>query len=987
MRPIVFGDDSENPEPLMYEHGQDVPSGNTLRMVLAILFVVLVLAMFPYTGDPTGDIKDLATSWGAVGLAVACLVASWRAGTPLRRPAILMPLLLAFFALNVIAALCSGHVALGLVEIRRYWSLLLLYFVASQLFHTRAQLDRFLVVMCGAVLVASVYGFFQKAGLDFFPWADRASDEYRHVPATFGNPNYAAHTLVLTIIMSLYLAAERGRRWMLVPTAAFCVHLALTHQRAGMLALLGAAALLAVAAHVHRRVESPAMAAALSLAVFGAVGVALALGFMGYARVRTGSAYPLDASLLLRYNSYYGAAQMIRERPILGYGPGAYPVESVPFWTPYEQEWFATKLKMNTHVHSDPLEVTVGAGLLAGALYLLVFAMAIGAALVAAFRASDTAARRAGFLFAALFAAFLLDGCWGFNLYVPVSAAILFTMAGALEGLYGARRDARVVHGGRLGLVGRAVVLAASLVVVVLDTGGFASEVCLQRGLRHAYRGRTEAAVPLLERSERLAPWSWEPALERGLLALAANQPAQAVERFNRALERNPHSVVTLVAMARARIALEVEAAVPTLLDDPSVSAAAYAARALALCPGYGPAEEMLGRADLVRAAKLTGRYGAPTGYEEQARQAWYAAQGHLGAAARASRENPSELYRLQARALVEFGDAAAAAEALEHAVQADPANDRAWDLFVQVADKTGDYASLDAILTRQIERMLKSEQFTGGTVADTYLLLARVREAADPANDDRVIEAYRAAVEKAPTNRAAWGRYGRFAMAHGRAKVFCSSVDTAQQRMADEGKTPAPELHAVHLLQSGDRADFEEAVDVLSAVVEEAAAARAETDLAWAVELANGRYDRLAQEADLPAQTTVDLGVLNARVDWHEKAEPLFAKAMPSLPAEQRSACAQHWARALMLLDQAERAARVLDDAMRQDPANVGLQIVMAKVNARLGREDAARAALSELAARADLDAETRGTVKHELSLLNAVRPQPIAPSPTATE
>jgi hypothetical protein len=168
-----------------------------LRAGMAALMALVVLAMFPYTGDPTGDIKWLLVSWGAFLLATGLLAVSWRAGITLRRPPALLEILLAFLAFNALAALRSDYFGLSMVDMRRYWALFLLYLVSSQLYETPAQVRRLILAICGAVFVAALYAFMQRAGLDFFPWADLASEEYRNLPATYGNPNFAAHTLIL----------------------------------------------------------------------------------------------------------------------------------------------------------------------------------------------------------------------------------------------------------------------------------------------------------------------------------------------------------------------------------------------------------------------------------------------------------------------------------------------------------------------------------------------------------------------------------------------------------------------------------------------------------------------------------------------------------------------------------------------------------------------------------------------------------------------
>ncbi|HEO70744.1 MAG TPA: O-antigen ligase family protein, partial [Candidatus Hydrogenedentes bacterium] len=465
------------------------------RIAMTVFVVVLVLALFPYTGDPTGDVKDLVISWAAGLLTAGWLVVSWRTGLRFRPPMLFMPFLVLLLALHLAATFVSSYIGPGLQETRRLWALFLLYLLASQIYQTPDQARRLMLALCGGMLVASLYGFSQKAGLDVIPWDDQSGSEYRGLPATFGNPNYAAHALILTLVMAVYLALNRRYRWCIVFVPVFAAHLYFTHQRAGVLALTGALGLLVTGWLVRRWLARPAKAAALTLVIVAAAGIAGFLGAMVYAKLHTGSAYPLDASLLLRYNSYHSAARMAARRPLLGYGPEAYSIESPRFWTPYEQEWFARELKMNAHVHNDILEVSVSAGLIAGGLYLAFLIFAVGHGLLAGYTERDAERRRMGFMLAALFAAFLFDGCWGFNLYVPVSAAVLFLMAGVFEALCGRERDS--VSPERLpatALVWRLAVIALALVAVTADSRVFASEVYLRLGERQVHRGHPETA-------------------------------------------------------------------------------------------------------------------------------------------------------------------------------------------------------------------------------------------------------------------------------------------------------------------------------------------------------------------------------------------------------------------------------------------------------------------------------------------------------------
>src|SRR5690606_13279921 len=134
-------------------------------------------------------------------------------------------------------------------------------------------------------------------------------DTYTNLPATYGNPNFAAHALILAFIMlaCLVFSGERRALW-LAPLMFF--HFYSTDQRAGWIALAGAAFLAGAAWLFLRAPRRPVLSVAGVLTLFAAAGVAAAAGAMYVTHARTGHVFPLDLSLLLRYQSYLSATNM-----------------------------------------------------------------------------------------------------------------------------------------------------------------------------------------------------------------------------------------------------------------------------------------------------------------------------------------------------------------------------------------------------------------------------------------------------------------------------------------------------------------------------------------------------------------------------------------------------------------------------------------------------------------------------------------------------
>ena len=87
------------------------------------------------------------------------------------------------------------------------------------------------------------------------------------LPATFGNPNFAAHTLIHALMFSVFLALRKPTRWCLLITPLFLVYLFLARTRGSVLALVVALILVGVAWSVGRRVHRPLRATMTTLLV------------------------------------------------------------------------------------------------------------------------------------------------------------------------------------------------------------------------------------------------------------------------------------------------------------------------------------------------------------------------------------------------------------------------------------------------------------------------------------------------------------------------------------------------------------------------------------------------------------------------------------------------------------------------------------------------------------------------------------------------
>ena len=681
-----------------------------LRVELAILIFVIVLALFPFVRDPAVDTKILIYTWGGGVLAVTCVLGRAWLRRPLDRPALLIEILLAFYVWLALATGHAVHVGYATEELSKFVALLLIYGVASQAYHTAEQVQRLMLVTCAAVALSVVYGIFQHFGIDPFPWNPDLTSALKEAPGTFGNGNLAAHTTVLCIVMAVYLALSRKRVWYLGFVVLFLVHMNLANQRGGIVGLAAAGALVGLAVLVYRRIRRPLPAIAVSFVALALLAVVGLAGVMGILKLRTGISYPTTLPILLRYHGYSGASKLIMERPVLGWGPGNYRYENPRVWTPFEQEHFAVKHKMNYRAHNDTLEIGTEAGLPAAALYLTFLIAATCCGLWMGLTATDRAKRLMGFAFAAFFAAFMVDGGFGFNLRSPVSATLLFLMAGAFEGFWlGASGAPPRAIRGRAGSAVMALVCVLVAATIGFQTLLFASQFVFQRAAGAIYYKAYPEAETFLTQAERLAPWNWEFAYQRGEIALRQYQPQQAIDNLERARALNPYFPPILVSLGHAQLMMaEIGAKDQPMGERMKMldAAEACAKQALQICAPLPEGEDMLGRVASLRATFVQQEAGGDGAPQPQATELWREAEQHLSKAIAYKPKEVDRAYAMLARARMMLNDKVGAQDALVRAVNANPTNTSVWTQFKQFADASGQNALFREMLRTAVTKL-----------------------------------------------------------------------------------------------------------------------------------------------------------------------------------------------------------------------------------------------------------------------------------------
>lgn len=953
-----------------------------LRVGMAAFLCVLVLAMTPWTTDPSNGIKILLYHCASLVFAIIWLVGSFLSREPVQRPHLFIGVLVAFLTVNVVAGLQSDFMCNSAVEISKFTSLFFLYLTTSRAYRTEAEIRPLLVALCSAVAIASVYGFLQKLNFDPFPWdpAVLLTDSYRELPATFGNPNLAAHTLVLCDIVALYLATIRGYRWCLTFLVLFNLHHYFTGQRGGAVALAIAGLLVCCGWFMQTAKLRPHRAVVVTFLLTVFVASVTAAGVMLVMKVRTGTPYPLDLALLVRYQSYSSAARMIVDRPFLGYGPGNYAIESTAFWTPYEQRWFIEKNMFNANVHNDALECAIDAGVFSAGLYVTFLVLAVCYGLYMGFSGSQPSRRRLGFALAALFCAFAVDGLFGFNLRTPVSAVLVFVMAGVLEGVSSTRNgeNDRIRIGWKKSLAWRVCVLVVVLANAIFGARVFMSDVLQQRAKGAIYWQAYEEADAMLARGEAIAPWDWRFAFLRGDVAYRQGFLQVAVGHFERCRVRNPNYLPVLTNLGQTYLSLALGEEVPTDVVKTKVLAQSvrYAERAIELCPGLPQAEELMGRILLAHAHLLLRSSARQPDEEYTVAELWELARTHLSTAISNGAPNQGELWRLLAETEIEEGDANTAEMMLVSASKAEPEDPANWEVFLQFASTYGRYEALFRTLNGYLNILRESQAPETAQLGQMYTFLALAYESQGQ-DLDAAERAHVDAISVCPNTESTWSQFAGFASRCSRMTRFQNAVRSSIAAIRGSGNTCPTSAASIGRV-------WEEGPEVLPAVAaslyEEIETLATSNDTFQKAMLMGWAVDLLVQELDCAPPTTpricdayLMLGLCCRVLKRPEQADRLLAAALPMFPSDTaRTLVIERHARILLGQGEAAELLRLVLEHEAFALRSLMLSELRAQALANEGRLAEARLAYRTVLLRFPLSPDQKQSVQKAIDELN---------------
>jgi O-antigen ligase len=309
------------------------------------------------------------------------------------------------------------------VEVLKFAAYLLIFFLSTQAFRERRDLNRlawFLILLCFSV---ALLGIAQRFTSDAKIYGLRTLTEGGDPFGPFVNRNHFAGFVELTLPIGLALMIFRGLRRDMFPMAGLLAiiplgAIVLSGSRGGIVSFAFEVAVLALLARSRKGPEGPRLVA-LAMVSFAALALVGWLG-AGKAIERFSTLRPGDVTLSRRATMVHGAAHIFFDHPLAGSGIGSLVAVYPRYETAYDGN-------VVDHVHNDYMELLAEMGIL-GALCGLAFLWILSRDARKCFLAEQghfSRAIHAGAI--AALCGLLLHSLVDFNLHIP-SNALLFLL-------------------------------------------------------------------------------------------------------------------------------------------------------------------------------------------------------------------------------------------------------------------------------------------------------------------------------------------------------------------------------------------------------------------------------------------------------------------------------------------------------------------------------------------------------------------------------
>ena len=339
-------------------------------------------------------------------------------------------LLVGFVVLYALQASYSRSVDIALEQtVFFYVPFALLFVLLREVEWSPRRLRAGLLVLVELALLFVAVGFVEYATrtllLNPKVIASNELEEYFRVNSLFFDPNIYGRFLSLVMLgLAAVLLWEQRRRDVYVAAALLAVlwgGLVLTLSQSSFAGLLAGLFVLAAMRFPVRRVAAGLLAVII-------LGLVVVLAFPSALRLDLGDAESLDDATSGRYELIRGGIDLARDRPITGWGSGA-------FAKAYLEEGFGLRRDAVSASHTIPLTVTAEQGLVGLALYIALLAAALARLLSGArgdpYRAFVAAGFVAVIVHTWMYAAFLEDPVTWALLAVGTSLAAARSASGA----------------------------------------------------------------------------------------------------------------------------------------------------------------------------------------------------------------------------------------------------------------------------------------------------------------------------------------------------------------------------------------------------------------------------------------------------------------------------------------------------------------------------------------------------------------------------
>ena len=505
-----------------------------LALQCGAILVVLAAAPYPFFQlDRYTFVKELILLGAALTAVLLCLASA-------RKLTVFMVdgLVAAFLALSLVSAVfaANGWLAARALGVSLAGAAL---FWAARTVARAGHGPRLLGGIAIAVVLAAGTGLIQAYGLVDSDLASLA----RAPGGTFGNRNFMAHlvTIGLPVLILVTLEARRGRDFALgaAGVALAAAALVLSRSRAAWLGAAACGLFLAVEGLWVGRlwIDQRLRHRVLVLAGIGLGGLLLALALPNRLNWRSDSPYLDSLTGVANYKEgsgrgrliqYGNTLEMVADHPVLGVGPGNWPVHYPKYMSPGDPSFDADDvIPTNPWPSSDWVAMLAERGVPATLLLLSVGASVALGAWARVRSGTRRAPARADLTIVASLVGIVVVGAFDAVLLLPAPAFLAWTVVGALASTARPIREVSLAPRGRrrltmaVGVVG-GVLLTQSLAQVAamslseggsraalelagkMDPGSYRIHMRLAQEWRAA--GRCDLARPHAERARKLFP-------------------------------------------------------------------------------------------------------------------------------------------------------------------------------------------------------------------------------------------------------------------------------------------------------------------------------------------------------------------------------------------------------------------------------------------------------------------------------------------------